>query len=53
MINREAQKMEKAVYDTKIAVAVANVLYLKNGYVRTTEADYNERRSTKRWLLKN
>ena len=24
MINREAQKMEKAVYDTKVALAVAN-----------------------------
>ena len=51
MINREAQKMEKAVYDTKVALAVANAVYRKNGYVRTTEADYNERKSNKTLVI--
>ena len=51
MNNREAQKMEKAVYNTKIALAVANAVYRKNGYVRTTEADYNERKSNKTLVI--
>ena len=42
--------MEKAVYNTKIALAVANAVY-KNGYVRTTEADYNERKSNKTLVI--
>ena len=51
MNNREAQKMKKAVYNTKIALAVANAIYRKKGYVRTTEADYNERKSNKTLVL--
>jgi hypothetical protein len=51
MNNREAQKMEKAVYNTKIALAVANAIYRKKGYVRTTEADYSERKSNKTLVL--
>lgn len=43
--------MEKAVYNTKIALAVANAVYRKNGYVRTTEADYNERKSNKTLVI--
>jgi len=34
-------------FDTKIALSVANAVYRKHGYVRTTEADYGERKSNK------
>ncbi len=38
-------------FDTKIALAVANAIYRKKGYVRTTEADYNERKSNKTLVM--
>ena len=34
-------------YNTKLALAVANSVYKKHGYVKTTEADYSERKSNK------
>jgi len=37
----------EAVYNTKLAIAVANAVYRKHGYVKTTEADYSERKSNK------
>ncbi len=43
--------MEKIVYNTKTALAVANAIYRKSGYVRTTEADYNERKSNKTLVI--
>ena len=41
--------MKKIVptYDTKIALAVANNVFRKFGYVRTTEAVHGERKSNK------
>ena len=52
MNNREAQTMKKEpVYNTKTALAVANAIYRKKGYVKTTEADYGERKSNKTLVL--
>ena len=52
MNNREAQTMKKEpLYNTKIALAVANAIYRKKGYVRTTDAAYNERKSNKSLVL--
>ena len=44
-----SNQMKKIVptYDTKIALAVANNVYVKHGYVRTTEATFGERQSNK------
>ena len=39
------------VYNTKIALAVANAVYRKHGYVRTQEADFGERKSNKTQVL--
>ena len=41
----------EARFDTKIALAVANAIYRKKGYVKTTEADYGERKSNKSLVL--
>ncbi len=38
-------------FDTKIALAVANAIYRKKGYVKTTEADYGDRKSNKSLVL--
>ncbi len=38
-------------FDTKIALSVANAIYRKKGYVKTTEADYGERKSNKSLVL--
>lgn len=38
-------------FDTKIALAVANSIYRKKGYVKTTEADYGDRKSNKSLVL--
>lgn len=44
--------MKKAVtYNTKVALAVANAIYTKYGYIKTTEADYSERKSNKTRVL--
>jgi len=52
MNSKKAQKMkQQAEYNTKTALAVANAIYRKNGYTRTTEADYNERKSNKTLVI--
>ena len=38
-------------FDTKTALAVANAIYCKKGYVKTTEADYGDRKSNKTLVL--
>ncbi len=38
-------------FDTKTALAVANAIYRKKGYVKTTEADYGDRKSNKTLVL--
>ena len=38
-------------FDTKIALSVANAIYRKKGYVKTTEADYGDRKSNKSLVL--
>ena len=38
-------------FDTKTALAVANSIYRKKGYVKTTEADYGDRKSNKTLVL--
>ena len=42
---------KEPVYNTKTALAVANSIYRKKGYVKTTEADYGERKSNKTLVL--
>ena len=39
------------IYNTKISLAVANFIYRKHGYIRTTEATFGERKSNKERVL--
>ena len=50
-MNREVQKMSKTLYNTKTALAVCNAVYRKFGYIKTTEADYGDRKSNKTRVL--